>query len=132
MNLLVDAFHAIYESRYSEAVINCLTAVEIHISPLLRDWLKEKFINKNDRRAENVLLEIPSSTKYELLFGSVCEDLLSKRTVLLEQLKGINQLRNEIIHKGKRATKAEANNCLNISSKLLMILFFKLEPEQFE
>ncbi len=132
INLLVDAYHAIYESRYSEAVINCLTAVEIHIFPLLKEWLKEKFENKSEKNAENVLMDMSSATKFELLFGSISSEFLGGRTKLLEELKGINRLRNEIIHKAKRATKTEAINCLNISSNFIMILFFNIEPDKSE
>lgn len=132
INLLVDAYHAIYESRYSEAVINCLTAVETHTFPILKEWLKDKFLNKSEKNAENVLMDMSSATKFELLFGSISTEFLGGRAKLLEELKGINRLRNEIIHKAKRATKSEAINCLNVSSKFIMILFFKLEPETHE
>lgn len=129
VNLLVDAYHAIYESRYSEAVINCLTAIEIHIHPLLSNWLTDKFLHKNEKNTEKVLLDMSSSTKYELLFGSVAEIYLSREIQLLEGVKGVNKLRNEIVHKGKRASKQEAINCLNVASKLILILFFKIEQD---
>jgi hypothetical protein len=132
INLLVDAYHAIYESRYSEAVINCLTAIETHIYPILKVWLTDKFQNKSEKNAENVLMDMSSATKFELLFGSVSSEFLGGRTKLLEDLKGINKLRNEIIHKAKRATKSEAIDCLNTSSNFIMILFFKIEPDKSE
>ena len=130
INLLVDAYHAIYESRYSEAIINCLTAVETHIFPLLTNWLTSNFSTKNEKNAENVLIGMSASTKFELLFGCVKSEFLSSQTKLLEDLKAINKLRNDIIHKGKRANKSEANNCLDVSSKLIMILFFKMSSEE--
>lgn len=129
INLLVDAYHAIYEGRFNEAIINCMTAVEAHISPKLTKWLQDKFINKSEKNAENVLLEIPSSSKYEMFFGTVAADYLKTELGLLENLKSNNRLRNEIIHKGKRATKKEAVQTLNTVSKLLMISFFKIEPD---
>lgn len=129
INLLVDAYHAIYEGRFNEAIINCLTAVEAHISPKLNTWLKNTFVNKSEKNAENVLLEIPSSSKYEMFFGTVEADYFNMEHVLLENLKNSNRLRNEIIHKGKRATKNEAVQTLNAVSKFLMISFFKIEPE---
>ena len=70
-----------------------------------------------------------SSTKYELLFGSVAEIYLSREIQLLEGVKGVNKLRNEIVHKGKRASKQEAINCLNVASKLILILFFRIEQD---
>ena len=108
INLLVDAYHAIYENRYSEAVINCLTAVETHIFPILKEWLKDKFFNQSGNNAEDVLIDMSAATKFELLFGSISAEFLRGRAKLLEELKGINKLRNDIIHKAKRATKNEA------------------------
>lgn len=128
INLLTDAYHAIYEGRYSEAVICCLTALDAHISPLISKWLSESFLNKNVKNANIVLRDISTSAKLELLFGSIETDYLSLEVELLEKLKWANKLRNEIIHEGKRAIKNEANECLNTVSKLVLILFFKIEP----
>lgn len=127
INLLADAYYAIYESRYNEAVINCLTALEAHMSPRLIKWLTNKLHNKNEKKAEDILIDMSSASKLELLFGSVEAEYLSNETKLLEDLKSANKLRNEIIHKGRRATKKEANYCLNTISRLVMIVHFKME-----
>ena len=80
------------------------------------------------KNANIVLRDISTSAKLELLFGSIETDYLSLEVELLEKLKWANKLRNEIIHEGKRAIKNEANECLNTVSKLVLILFFKIEP----
>ncbi len=123
-NLIVDAYHAIYESRYSELVINCLTAIESRTFPLLTKWMTNCFLNKSEKNAENNLIEVTFSSKMEILFGSIYPKALHEKSKLLEDLKGINKLRNEIIHRGKRATKLEAKKCLKVTSEFLMIVIF--------
>jgi hypothetical protein len=123
-NLIVDAYHAIYESRYSESIINCLTAIESRTFPLLTKWMSNCFLNKSEKNAENNLIEMPFGSKMEILFGSIYPKALKEKFKLLEDLKGVNRLRNEIIHKGKRATKLEAKKCLKVTSEFLMIVIF--------
>jgi len=129
INLLVDANHAVYEGRFSEAVINCLTAIETHTFPLLQEWLKGSFLNKSEKNAENVLINMTSNAKMELLFGSVKPEYLQKHSQLLEDVKSVNKLRNNIIHKGERASKSEAVFAMNTSSQLILILHFLIEPD---
>jgi hypothetical protein len=124
INLLADAYHALFEGRYSESVINCLTAVEMRIFPLLLTWLTDKFHHKKPEAAEKVLIEMSTATKYELLFGSIASKYLKDDEQLLSDLKGINKLRNEIIHKGRRTKRTEATRCVNTAAKLLLMLHF--------
>ena len=132
INLLVDAYHAIYEGRYSEALINCMCAIETFISPILEEWLTEKLYNKNEKSAELVLREIPMNMKYELLFGSARKEMLQPHDKLLEKLKEITKLRNDVIHRGKRATKADAILALDASSLLINILYNFITPSDWE
>jgi hypothetical protein len=131
INLLVDANHAIFEGRYSEAIINCLTAIETHIFPILSEWLKNSFLNKSEKNAENLLIDLTSGSKLELLFGTVKSEYLKHHPKLLEDLKGINRLRNNIVHKGTRASKAEATNALNMTAKFIMILYFQIGENDY-
>ncbi|GAA3993045.1 hypothetical protein FHS10_005661 [Mucilaginibacter dorajii] len=128
INLLVDANHAIYEGRYSEAVINCATAVEAHTFPILSLWFKSGFLNPSDKNAENLLIDLSSATKLELLFGTIKAEYLSTHSKLLEALKGINRLRNKIIHQGGRASRQEAFLALDSAAKLIYILHFLVTP----
>lgn len=124
INLLVNAYHAIYEARYNESIINCLTAIEARTFPLLTKWLTQQLFSKGEKKAEEILIDLSSASKFELLFGAVYNSILESEEKLLEELKGINKLRNDIIHKGKSANGEEARRCLNISSKFLMLLKF--------
>jgi len=132
INLLVDANHAIYEGRYSEVVINCATAVEAHTFPILSNWFKSGFLNQSDKNAENLLMDISSATKLELLFGTIKAEYLSAHDQLLEALKGVNRLRNKIIHQGGRASRQEAFSALDAASKLIFILHFLVTPEDLD
>jgi hypothetical protein len=132
INLLVDSNHAIYERRYNEAVINCVTAVESRTFPLLIKWLANSFFNKNEKKAGNSLIEMAFADKLEILFGSIYSKALREKAKLLEDLKQINKLRNEIIHKGRQATKSEAKNCLKICSEFLTVVIFGYHDEDDE
>ena len=130
-NLLVDSYHSYYEGRYSESVINSLTAIESIIYPILRNWLTESLFHKNEGNAEQILREIPSKFKFELLFGKVKMNLFGSipdSNNLLEQLKNITTIRNNIIHNGKRATQNEAFEALDKASHLVEIITFEI-PE---
>jgi hypothetical protein len=132
INLLVDANHAIYEGRYSEAVINCATAVEAHTFPILSLWFKSGFLNQSDNNAENLLMDLSSATKLELLFGTIKAEYLSAHSKLLEALKGVSRLRNKIIHQGGRANRQEAFLALDAAAKLIFILHFLVTPEDLD
>ncbi|MEC3905547.1 hypothetical protein VOI54_00810 [Tamlana sp. 2201CG12-4] len=132
INLLSDSFYAIFEGRYNESIINSCTAIESLIFPKLIDWLGDKFHNKSNKNAERVLIEIPMNLKYELIFGEIEKGLLSVHNELLEKLKGINKLRNTIVHGGNKATKKQAEDALNYASKFILIVFMKMEPTSFK
>jgi len=132
INLLVDANHAIYEGRYSEAVINCATAVEAHTVPILSLWFKSGFLNQSDKNVENLLIDLSSATKLELLFGTIKAEYLSAHSKLLEALKGVNRLRNKIIHQGGRASRQDAFSALDAAAKLIFILHFLVTPEDLD
>jgi hypothetical protein len=132
INLLVDANHAIYEGRYSEAVINCATAIEAHTFPILSLWFKSCFLNQSDKNAENLLMDLSSATKLELLFGTIKAEYLSAHSKLLEALKGVSRLRNKIIHQGGRASRQDAFSALEAAAKLIFILHFLVTPEDLD
>ena len=126
-NLLVDSFHSYYEGRYSESVINSITAIESIMYPIIKNWLSKSLFSKSESHAESIIREIPSKLKYEMLFGMVKKELFEivpNSNNLLEQLKEITQIRNKIIHDGKRATQNDAFKALETSSHFVEIITF--------
>jgi len=130
INLLFDAFYALYEGRYNESILNCATATESMFIPIISAWLKKQLFHQRDNDVSRVLMETPTAIKYELLFGSVKGDLLSVHPSLLENLKEMNKTRNKIVHSGYQSNKSKAELFLNTVAKTLMILHFNMEPEE--
>jgi hypothetical protein len=122
LHLIIDAYYSLYDSKYNECVINCATAIESYIFPLLKEWFTEKLFNKNEKNAETILMDIPSALKLELLFGSVKSEYLKLQSNLLENMKSINKLRNSIIHSGKTASKKDAEFALGVFQNYIVIM----------
>ncbi|MEE1962774.1 hypothetical protein V1387_08775 [Allomuricauda taeanensis] len=127
LQLTIDSYYNLIEGNFNECIINCSTALESLIFPILQGWLTERLFHKNERTAQTILMDISMANKYELLFGTVESDFLANHGKLLEILKGTNKLRNSIIHSGYRANRQEAEKALNYSAKLIVLIFLKFE-----
>lgn len=127
LHLIIDSYYNLYEGNFNECVINCSTAIESMIFPILQNWLKDRLFHKNEKIAQRILMDISMGNKYELLFGTVEREFLANQEKLLEILKGTNKLRNSIIHSGHQASREEAEKTLNHSAKLIYIVHFKID-----
>lgn len=127
LHLIIDAYYSLYDGKFNDCIINCATATESLIFPIIKEWITNNLFHKNESSGEKILMEIPMSLKYELLFGSVKSPLLNKQERLLEKMKETNSLRNRIIHSGFQASRKQAESALNYSAKLIYILHFKVE-----
>ncbi len=127
LHLMIDSYYNFIEGTFNECVINCSTAIESMIFPILQNWLKQKLYHKNDKIAQRILMDISMSNKYEIIFGTVENEFLKNQGRLLEILKGTNKLRNSIIHSGHQANREDADKALNYSAKFIYIIHFKID-----
>ncbi|MCK7591313.1 hypothetical protein M0G43_12065 [Subsaxibacter sp. CAU 1640] len=132
INLIFDSYYALYDGRFNESILNCCTAIESMIIPILSEWFSKQLFHKKLTDANRILMEIPMALKYEMLFGSIKGDYLRVHPKLLEKAKEMHKTRNKIVHTGFQASKAKAELFLNTASKIIMILHFNMEPECFK
>jgi len=127
IGLLIEANHSLLKSEYNVSILHCSTAIESCIFPILEEYFRGLFFNKGSSNVNSLIKELPMSLKYEFMFGAVEKNLFINQGELLEKLKRNNKIRNSIIHSGYSATRNEAFDCLNDSSKFIGMVYLQIE-----
>ena len=127
---LIDAISSFENGHYRGAVIYSCCAVEIEISPFIRDWLARSTYTHSKDVIESTLANTSNQLKLEVVFSSGSSHVIDslpgeKRGQLLKQLKWLNSIRNRVVHYGSKVEAAEAKKAVRIAGLLLRILWIQ-------
>ncbi len=134
---LVDSIASFEAGRFRSCVINAWTAVEVEISPVVRDWLSQNTLTGANQYLDRAMIELGNPLKLEIFFKSAKTDAIStisraKQARLLGQLKWLNTTRNHVVHDGQDINPDEARKAIRVAGLLLRLLWVHKRYEFFK
>ncbi len=125
---IVDAVRNHNEGFYSYAIILCGIALETTITPILKQWVVDNLFIKDDSLIAQFLQDMGVPFKLNLFikigekkaFKDIAE---TEKKQIFQELKGMNTIRNNVIHSGYQAKLSESEKSIiavgNLMTKML-------------
>jgi hypothetical protein len=125
---LIDSIANFETGRFRSCVTNAWTAVEVEISPVVRDWLSQNTFTGANEYLNRAMIELGNPLKLEIFFKSAKTNAIStiskpKQAKLLSQLKWLNTTRNHVVHDGQDINPDEAKKAIQVAGLLLRLLW---------
>lgn len=125
---LVDSIANFEAGRFRSCVTNAWTAVEVEISPVIRDWLSQNTFTGANKYLDRAMIELGNPLKLEVFFKSAKTDVISKiskakQAKLLSELKWLNTTRNHVVHDGQDISPDQAKKAIQVAGLLLRLLW---------
>ena len=126
--LLVDSIASFESGHFHGCVIYACSAVEVEVVPVVRDWLAKSALTKPVEHLEKALIDLSNPIKFEIFFGygkvGALDTLLPRQgRSLLEELKWLNTVRNNVVHLGYDVRADEACRAIRAAGLLLRVLW---------
>jgi len=126
--LFCESINHFMRGSYREVFINCCTAIEIIISPAVETWLLSKTQTKPKKKTETAVRDLGNPVRFEIYFSVVNPEIFALLTKeekidLLNELKGMNTLRNKVVHQGLNPKVQDTIRAIQNTGKFLKLLW---------
>lgn len=116
--LLIEAERALAQRFPRQALATCHTALEAGASALLTRGMLRRGVA--DHQVDQILSTHNLTTKLGSLMGRYCGyDLRKENRALWQAFMRVNDMRNDVVHRGRRATDEDAEQTLGVTRDLL-------------
>lgn len=112
--MLLEGYTHFQNGEYTQSVIMTWVVIERWLDSLWQDFIKHKGIagKRKQKLVESIFWTADVILETLNLAGKLQNDVF-------EKIVGLKRIRNNILHDGIRATKEEAEGCMNLASRLL-------------
>jgi len=112
-----------YQGNFKQVIINCLTALEAQITEPLNTWLLSVSSSSPDG-VKNVLFDFSNPLKFDIYINTIFPGPFKKYSIeemkkMISDFKGINTVRNKIVHQGFEPQLAEAKKAIELTGLFL-------------
>jgi hypothetical protein len=127
-----------YQGNFKQVIINCLTAIEAQITGPLNSWLLSVSSSSADS-IKKILFDFSNPLKFDIYINTIFPGPFKKykaneMKTIIDNFKGINTIRNKIVHQGFEPQMADARTAIEMTGLFLRDVWlcrenYKLSPK---
>jgi hypothetical protein len=116
-DLLVRSRHTLHRVKHFRgAFLDAFSSAEIIVSDFLRGVRKVRGIP--EKNIDETETDVGFSYKIKIEIPTIIHPMTTDEERVLKEIDAVRKIRNEVVHKGRTISEAEANNTVRIVSEL--------------